>query len=260
MHSKAIGVFPDVPNILRYICVTNFEVTRDCLLSLMKVIIGVDCNPNDQSAHLVSNIEQLLNSQCIDMFSSMVKDCNMISTIKKPRKSPHIALKCMIEIVCVHKSVNSRNIPFFPIPLAKRIICASHNNLALICQVLLSDDEKLVDCAAELLRLLMAYNDEVCEHLYQYGIFYFILRYRGGNWLLLSQLLYETHMKQKSPELEVCSALEKSSILKTFLPIGLLNILTFQGHKKFANIFTSNCDTPEGKSNNHQFLHDNLRL
>lgn len=190
-----------------------------------------------------ANIEQLLNPDCMNWLCSLVLEGH------KNINSSIFALRCLTQLVLVHKDVNINGVPFFPIPIAKSLLCgASVGALPILCQVILTDDRRLVERAAILINHIMRHNDSSCRSLYLTGIFYFILRSSIENWEPLAQLMYDTHLRQEVPCFPVDTTMEPRSVLNKLLPIGLLNVLIRHGPKRFAKIFVSDYDTPEGKS------------
>ena len=169
-----------------------------------------------------------------------------------PSRVTLLALQCLERLVRVHKSIDSKGIPFFPIPIAKSIICEAsgvspimdavptgfHGNLlSIICQGLLCSDDEVVRSTAQLLRLLMFHNDKACGKLYRTGVAFFILSSAGSDCVSIMKLLEEIHLRQE---------LGGSNFLGQFLPGGLIKVLTNHGVEKFAEIYCGNHDSPEG--------------
>jgi len=210
----------------------------------------------------LENVWQLRRQLFDDVSASRVFSSTKVSLL---------ALDCLTRLVLVHKSTDSRGIPFFPIPIAKRIICEGTNSslvsrdlrtgfvsdfhndaLAIICQGLLGSAQ-IVDSTANLVRLLMLQNEKNCSKLYLTGVFFFACAYSGSNWRSLAELLHETHLKQHFLA-GVAATGDKNdlpvrdrSILGNMIPEGLLKILVNHGADKFAEVFVGNHDTPEGK-------------
>jgi hypothetical protein len=171
--------------------------------------------------------------------------------VMEGRKNSNLSLfglKCLTQIVLVHKDVNSHGVPFFPIPLAKTFLCdESAGALPILCQAILTDERRLVESAAVLVNHLMVHNDSACRKLYFTGIVYFILRSKVENWEPLAQLLYNTHLKQDYICTSTNTTMGPESVLHQLLPMGLIKLLTRHGPVKFAQIFVSDCDNSEGK-------------
>jgi len=287
IHAAKIGPFPDISILLRYMRTSNSVETRQRLLSLVAVSMGV----NDEKYEPVNareNLEQLLNWGSIYQLCELSSECHINSdtvplTLPETTESAgevltstqisKLALACLKRIVLVHKSLNSNGIPFFPIPIAKKLICERpqlseeseksqttsflglHSNaLAIICQGLLCRKPEIVHSTAELLQSLMSHNDKACSKLYLTGVFFFVFTYKGSDWRPLAKLLDATHMKQdffiriatgtKRNEF----AAETRSILGNLLPDGLLKVLMNHGADRFAEIFVQDQhDTPEGE-------------
>jgi hypothetical protein len=188
------------------------------------------------------------------------------SGIYSPSDVALLAIKALTRLVDLHRSLDSRGVPYFPIPTAKRILSASSrdpiyssgegnsrttNFLSILSQSLLCNDSRVVDETAELLHKLVVYNDEATSKLYLTGVFFFASCYTGSNFRSLSKLLHATHLKQHfrsgftaaAGESEV--AMKERSILGNMLPEGLLFILVNYGVERFAEVFVGNVDTPE---------------
>ena len=182
------------------------------------------------------------------------------------------AIRSLARLVDLHKSLDSRGVPYFPIPIAKRIICglsrdpslsSSNRNdggveasqrdafLSIITQSLLCNDHRLVDRTADLLYKLMLYNDEAAAKFYLTGVFFFACCYTGSNFKCLSKLLHATHLKQNFRSGFAAAAnqselhLKERSILGSMLPEGVLYILVNYGVERFTEVFVGNFDTPE---------------
>lgn len=201
-------------------------------------------------------------------------DEGMTSTVFTHSGVSALSLQCLTRLVLAHKTVDSRGIPYFPIPIAKRLICENtlsaaisresgagccvsdlHNDaLAIICQSFLCGHPQVVHTAAKLLRALMLHNGKSCSKLYLTGVFIFACGYGESNWQSIAELLYDTHLQQDflhgSEAMageDGLSAVKRRSILGNLLPEGLLKILVNHGATKFAEIFVGDYDTPEGE-------------
>jgi hypothetical protein len=242
VHSKEIGVFPDLPRIMHLVTRATSKEIRDCFLSLLEVVVGIR-EESQERLYMVANIEQLLNPDCMKCL------CSMVMEDHKNINSSIFGLRCLTRLTLVHKDVNFNGVPFFPIPTAKSLLCdASVGALPILCQVMLTDDRRLVERAAILINHLMRHNDSSCRSLYLTGVFYFTLRSNIENWEPLAQLLYDTHLRQDVPCFPADTTMEPRSVLNNLLPIGLLKVLIRHGPIRFAKIFVSDNDTPEGKS------------
>lgn len=196
------------------------------------------------------------------------------SGVYNPCKIALLSTKALLQLVKLHKSVDSRGIPYAPIPIAKRLLSStmasfpnnnastkycydiSQKRLAIICQALLIQDPNVVNATADLLQRLVTHNEACIGKLYLTGLFFFICSYTGNDFHFLSQLLHSTHMNQKffgyqgkpkaqANEQQAASPLLERSILSSMLPMGVLNILTNYGPKRFTEVFCSDVDTPE---------------
>lgn len=140
--------------------------------------------------------------------------------------------------------------PYYPIPIAKRILCclsrdptesadsslsqASQNRdsyLSILCQALLCNDYRVVEHASGVLHKLMMHNEEAIAKFYLTGVFFFICCYTGSNFRPLAELLHLTHLKQHFRSGFAAAAKEgelpmkERSVLGHMLPEGLLWIL-----------------------------------
>ena len=201
------------------------------------------------------------NWQVIECHWQLRLQLYMAETSSEVNNAPEIALSALSilsRLINVHQSVDSRGIPFFPIPKAKRLICeASHlklsniDALSILCQSLLSGDSRIVETAATLIHAIMTHNNDMCERLYLTGVFFFIFVYTGSNFQSLARLLHATYFQQ---DYHICSDKKlpdtfskENSILVDILPDGLLKVLINHGPENFAEAFVGNVDTPEGK-------------
>ena len=84
---------------------------------------------------------------------------------------------------------------FHPLPLSKRMLSIP-GHLGVFAQLLLSNEVRVVESAASLLRTLVEGNLTANSKLYLTGAFFFICRYPGNNFLKLAQLLEASHLNQ----------------------------------------------------------------
>ena len=191
------------------------------------------------------------------------------SGIYSPSEVGLRAVRCLTRLVDLHKSLDSRGVPYYPIPIAKRIICgqsrdpsksnetndkaAIHRNnfLAIVTQALLCNDPRVVEQTSDLLYKLTEYNEEATSKFYLTGVFLFICCYTGSNFKKLAHLLEATHLKQHFRS-GFAAAADKSelpirdrSVLGSMIPEGVLFILVNYGAERFAEVFVGNYDTPE---------------
>lgn len=180
-----------------------------------------------------------------------------------------MALRSLSRLVDLHKSLDSRGVPYFPVPIAKRLLCGlsydatkwgasggdasidQGDSLSILSQALLCNDHHVVEAAANLLYKLMLHNEEATNKFYLTGVFFFCCCYTGSNFTALAQLLHSTHLKQHFRSGFAAAASDSElpakdrSILGTMLPSGLLYILMNYGVDRFAEVFVGNSDTPE---------------
>lgn len=174
------------------------------------------------------------------------------------------AMRSLTRLVDLHKSLDSRGLPFYPIPIAKRIMCGLTREpaksdggatldsfLSIIAQSILCNDTMLVDQAAELLFKLTQYNEEATVKFYLTGVYFFTACYTGSNFKSLAKLLHSTHLNQHFRSGFAAAAdnselsLKERSILGGMLPEGVLFILFNYGTDRFNDVFVGNFDTPE---------------
>lgn len=193
------------------------------------------------------------------------------SGIFGPSEVALMALRALKRLVDLHKSLDSRGIAYFPVPIAKRLLCGLGRDvtsrrgvqeveidtygmdsfLPIICQSLLCNDARVVATAAELLHKIMLNNEDAVSKFYLTGSFLFALAYTGNNFRPLAELLHANHLKQhfRSGFAAVANdselPLKDRRILGNVLPEGLLFILLNYGVDRFTEIFVGNFDTPE---------------
>lgn len=257
---------------------------------LMKMMVEGDLNPF--SLVTTTYIEDYDDDDIVDGSSSSVKEIqidtgkwkridqvwqlrwqlctdNSVAGIYSPSEVALLAIKSLARLVDIHKSLDSRGVQYYPIPIAKRILCglcADHfvtkgdtgslspsqdSYLSIFCQALLCNDHRVVQETAELLHKLTLHNEEAVGKFYLTGVFFFVCCYTGSNFKSLSKLLEATHLKQNFRS-GFAAAANKSelpmkdlSVLGHMIPEGLLFILVNYGIDRFTEIFISNFDTPE---------------
>jgi DnaJ family protein C protein 13 len=178
------------------------------------------------------------------------------------------AIRSLMRLVDLHKSLDYRGLPYYPIPIAKRIMCGlsrdpfttgsgqvsneqNESFLSILAQSVLCNDPQVVNQAAELLLKLMRYNEEAMSKFYLTGIYFFTASYTGSNFKTLTELLHATHLKQHFRSGFAAAAdttelpLKERSILGGLLPEGVLFILLNYGVERFGEVFVGNFDTPE---------------
>lgn len=174
-----------------------------------------------------------------------------------------LAIKSLTRLVDLHKTLDPRGVPYYPIPIAKRILSGSgkttgsdesntmSNPFPLLCQSLLCTDSGIVDEASQLITKLCEHNPLATSKLYLTGVFFFALNYTGSNYKYVAKLLHATHLHQHFRSGFAAAANEdelpmrERSILGNLLPEGLLFILSNYGFERFSEVFVANADTPE---------------
>lgn len=184
--------------------------------------------------------------------------------------SSEVALRALLSLtrlVDLHRSLDSRGRPYYPIPIAKRIICGMNKDLfssssgetldnrlsflSVLAQSILCHNHDVVDQAANLLYKLTQYNEQAMSKIYLTGLYFFITCYTGSNFLSLAKLMHATHLEQcfrsgyaaaaDNDEL----ATKDRSVLGGLLPKGLLHILINYGVERFNDAFVGYSDNPE---------------
>jgi hypothetical protein len=259
---------------------------------LMSMIQSGSLSPYDQvtSSHVEDYNEEELEPDSSESGASSIKDVHIdtgkwrrinqvwqlrwqlcadgnSSGIFGPNEVALLALRALTRLVDLHKSLDSRGVPYFPVPIAKRLLCglsretprgASDINvdqsdlfLPILSQSLLCNDHRVVATGAELLHKLILHNEDAVSKFYLTGVFLFALNYTGNNFQPLAELLDATHLKQHFRSGFAAAAndselsLKDRSILGNMLPDGLLFILVNYGVERFTEIFVGNLDTPE---------------
>lgn len=165
-----------------------------------------------------------------------------------PAEAALVCLRILTRLARMHPSVTKDGAVIRPVPRAKRLL-ASPQALPHVVQILLTEEPKLVDAAGELLMVLMENNDAAASKLYLTGFFYFAIGYTGSNFGVLSNLIFETHVKQlfrqHAEALAEDVPLSRRSILGNLLPESLLCVLENYGPEKFAETFLGDFDNPE---------------
>jgi hypothetical protein len=178
------------------------------------------------------------------------------------------SIRSLTRLVDLHRSLDSRGVPYYPIPIAKRVLCglsrdpslkgddgidASHRDsfLSIVTQSLLCNDHLLVEHTADLLYKLTMYNEEATSKFYLTGVFFFACCYTGSNFKSLIKLMHATHLNQHFRSGFAAAAdkselpIKERSVLGSMLPEGVLYILVNYGVERFAEVFVGNFDTPE---------------
>ena len=185
------------------------------------------------------------------------------SEIYSPTDVALLAVKALTRLVDLHATLDPRGVPYFPIPIAKRILSGSSkttgseesntvsNPLPILCQSLLCNDSRIVEQASQLLSKLCVHNARATAKLYLTGVYFFALNYTGSNFKSLAELLHATHLNQHFRSGFAAAAnkdelpMRERSVLGNLLPEGLLYILSNYGFERFSEIFVANADTPE---------------
>ena len=158
------------------------------------------------------------------------------------------AIAMLHRVASVHRSINFKGVVFHPIPESKRIM-SDQDHLAIFAQLLLSNDKKVVETAADLLRSLIQFNIHANSKLYLTGAFFFACRYTGNNFGPIAKLFHVSHLHQSfidSSSIGQSSlSINQRSILGNIMPSAVINILENYGPERFTAVFTGEFDTPE---------------
>lgn len=164
-----------------------------------------------------------------------------------PAEISRKALHMLTLVSSLHKAVDSRKKPFYPVPQSKRIMSTT-DHLVVLAQLLLSNDHEVVTLASQLLQSLVEYNPTVTSKLYLTGVFFFACRYAGNDFLPLAKLLDATHLRQSFHDASAAGrehSPASKSVLNSMLPFALINTLVNYGSERFSTVFTGVFDTPE---------------
>lgn len=168
--------------------------------------------------------------------------------IYSPAQVAHKAITLLNRLQGLHRSVNSKGVPFYPVPKSKKVM-SEPEHLQIFAQLLLCNDRHVVNAATEIIQQLVEYNPHACNKLYLTGIFFFACRYTGNDFLTIANLLHVSHLHQGYHDAGASVSRElpvhERSILGTMLPPALVNILHKHGPARFTTVFTGTFDTPE---------------
>lgn len=158
------------------------------------------------------------------------------------------ALHLLRRLAAVHRSANSKGVPFYPIPMSKRLM-SDPGHLCIFAQLLLSNDGQVVEVAADLLRSLVEFNSLANSKLYLTGAFFFACRYTGNNFAPLAWLFHSSHLNQSFHDSAASVARDlpvaQKSVLGNILPPAMVYMLHNYGPDRFAIVFTGDWDNPE---------------
>lgn len=158
------------------------------------------------------------------------------------------ALKLLQRVASIHRASNSKGIPFYPIPMSKKLM-SDPFHLNIFAQLLLSNDPMVVDNAAELIRSLTEFNANANSKLYLTGAFFFAARYTGNNYNAISWLFHVCHLRQSFHDSAASVARDVpigvKSILGMLFPQAMICMLVNYGPDRFASVHTGVFDTPE---------------
>ena len=182
------------------------------------------------------------------------------SGIYNPSEVSLMGLRSLIRLVDLHQSLDPRGVPYFPVPIAKRLLCGLSRDpskardvaslqenrehfLSIICQSLLCNDPTVVEETSQLLSKLLKHNERASSKFYLTGAFFFLGCYTGSNFVSLAKLIHETHLKQHFRSGFAAAAnkselpMKDRSILGNILPEDLLYILV--NYSKFILRFSN---------------------
>ena len=209
--------------------------------------------------HRLDHIWQLRWQLCTDEKADGVFSPSVVALL---------ALRALARLVDLHKSLDSSGIPYFPVPVAKRLLCGlSHepfqsgngsenitrrgSYLGMLSQSLLCNDYRVVEASAQLLQKLLEHNEAAKTKFYLTGVYFFACCYTGSNFTSLARLFYETHLQQHFRSGSLAAAdpselpMKDRSVLGNMLPEGIILVLMNYGVDRFTDVFVGNFDTPE---------------
>ena len=137
-----------------------------------------------------------------------------------------------------------------PLPRARIILSDMKLVLPHIVQLLITQQPRLIERAAELITLIVEENELLIRKLYRTGLFCFAFMYQGSNVLPLIALVKETHTKQLFQGFEDAlqmseKSIVKMSILTTIFPDSLVLYLHHRSAEDFTKTYLGENDTPE---------------
>jgi DnaJ family protein C protein 13 len=137
-----------------------------------------------------------------------------------------------------------------PLPRARIILSDMKVVLPHIVQLLITQQPRLIEKAAELITLITEENEMLIRKMYRTGLFCFAFMYQGSNVLPLVQLVKDTHTRQLFQGFEDAlqmseKSIVKKSILTTIFPDSLVLYLHHRSASDFTKTYLGENDTPE---------------
>lgn len=168
--------------------------------------------------------------------------------VYSPAEVGNKAIELLFRLSKLHRSANIMGVPFYPVPVSKRIM-SSTDHLAVFAQLILCNDRYVVNTAAALIKSLVEFNLIGNSKLYLTGIYFFACRYPGNDFVALAELFSVTHLKQSFHDGTESIARDVSihdrSILNHLMSPALINLLHRNGPEAFAKLFTGSFDNPD---------------
>lgn len=184
-----------------------------------------------------------------EYFQFRIQVGDLENAVYSPAEVAMRAITTIQRLAGLHHSVSASGVPFYPVPISKRLF-SDIDSLSVLSQLMLSNDRRVVDISANLLTSLVEHNLGTSSKLYLTGAFYFGVRYTSNNIKSICDLFKVSHLKQSfgqdtSAYSTVEVPIQERSILGTMLPPSLLYVLDRKGADDFAKIFTGSADDPE---------------
>ena len=169
-----------------------------------------------------------------------------------------IGIGILTKLVECHASLDSLSRTLFcPVPSVKIDMCVTHRHQVfdVIVKLLGYNQSRIFERALYILQLLVYRHDAVIPHIYQTGLFYYLLRFGQDNMKQVARFLYDVHLRQdittnySPPQLftapDPLTRLCLKSVLINVLPVSMIAQLVRHGPDNFAHAFLHNADNPE---------------
>ena len=137
-----------------------------------------------------------------------------------------------------------------PLPRARVLLSDMKTVLPHLVQLFVTQQPRLIEKAAILIKMIAVENEEVVRKLYRTGLFCFAFMYQGSNVLPLVELVKVTHTQQQFQGFEDALMMSekhivKKSILSTIFPDSLVLYLHHRSPYDFVKTYLGEHDTPE---------------
>ncbi|CAM9130814.1 unnamed protein product, partial [Ectocarpus fasciculatus] len=184
-----------------------------------------------------------------DYFQFRIQAGDLENAVYSPAEVAMKAINTIQRLAGLHHAVSASGVPFYPVPISKRLF-SDLDSMSVLAQLMLANDIHVVDIAANLLSSLVEHNLGTSSKLYLTGAFFFGVRYTSNNMKSICDLFEVSHLKQSfgqdtSAFSTVEVPIQERSILGTMLPASLIHVLDKKGSDDFARVFTGSVDDPE---------------